>query len=118
MTISSDEIITYDRLMDVSRTIDKTKQNKVLLSNYQAWLFRKKLQLMCHPPGRQPIRTLEIIVFALILLLTIITSPKLMFLADFHDVGETAFHRVSFERHQGRILVTFNPRHMDSAHPA
>lgn len=110
MTISTDEIITYDKLFESCRSISKSQKNKVLLSRYQAWLFRKKLRLMCKQPQRHPRALFEILELGFNLSLTVITAPKLISLAYFHDVDEAGFNRVSFEEYNKKILVTFNPK--------
>ncbi|WP_124944900.1 hypothetical protein [Sulfurirhabdus autotrophica] len=105
-----DKIISYNEILQYAGKVDTNKQVKVLLSKYQAFLFRKKTKMMQHVTRKSLIGNMfDIIVFIATTLAIFTTCPKVAFLSDFHGADKGWPERIVFQDHNKKVLVIFNP---------
>lgn len=106
-----EEIIKYSEIPLRSRNLNKAKPVRVRLSKYQAWLFKKKLEMMCDALVNRSMlgKLVDTGQFLFVLILIFLTSPKISFLSDYYDFDVTVRDRIEFGGFEGDVLVTINP---------
>lgn len=105
-----ERIISYNEILQFAGKVDTSKQVRVLLSRYQAFLFRKKTKMLQDTSFGSPMgNTLGFIKFIAIALAILITCPKVAFLSDFRGSDNRWLDRLVFEDYDNKVLVIFNP---------
>ena len=110
-----DQLIYYDQIPIYAKQLRQNECAKVVLSRYQAFLFRKKTQMMRHVKQKSLLGNFfDIIKFLGVSLAIFITCPKVMFLSDLHEASDVGRDRIEFQEYKGKILVIFNENKVDS----
>lgn len=106
----TEKIISYSEILQYAGKVDTSRQVKVLLSKYQAFLFRQKTKMMQHAARKSLIgNAFDIIVFITTALAIFTTCPKVAFLSDFHGADKGWLDRIVFQGYNNKVLVIFNP---------
>jgi hypothetical protein len=102
-------MIEYKDIPKYCDRVDKDKRTTVVLSSYQAWLYKRLTQ-----NGLKPLRGLarffDVIVYAGLVVCVFVCARNLLLLSYFRRHNDSRADLVEFnDLHNGKVAVTFNP---------
>ena len=103
-----DKILLYDDIPKVCDHVDKTKRSRVLLSKFQARLYKKMTE---HGLKRlsKAAYVLDMCSYSAVLLCVFVFAKNLFLLAYFHRHDDLSLSKLIFQQENNGVLVTFNP---------
>lgn len=104
----NNHIISYSEI-SYTQSIDKNQTIRVLLSNYQAFLFRSKIEMQKQIYKKHFIKDLlDKVMFSLTMLAIFVSCPRVAFLSYFHDADSVGLEKIEFQKYGDKVLVIFS----------
>lgn len=103
-----ERILLYEEIPKVCDHVDKTKRSRVLLSRFQAKLYKKMAEHSLKPL-RKLAYILDMCAYASVLGCVLLFAKNLFLLAYFHRHDDHSLKAIEFEERGDKVLVTFNP---------
>lgn len=103
------EMIEYKDIPIYCDQVDKDKRSTVILSRYQAWLYKRLTQNRLKPL-RGLARFLDMIVYSGLVVCVFACARNLLLLSYFHRHNDSRTDLIEFrDLHNRKVAVTFNP---------
>ena len=99
-------IISYYEIEQYADTVDKDDPPAVLLSKYQALLYKRMVRSKLKPL-QGTLLFLDSLFYGLLLLVVILTARKLLLLVQFHRFDNDSLKQLEFVNHDEQILLKF-----------
>ncbi len=101
-----DRIISYREIPKYADTVDREDPPSVLLSRFQAHLYKRLTQHKLRPLGGL-LLVLDQMLYWTALIIILSLARNLLLLGYFHHVDEPGLEVLRYEKHHGQVLLRF-----------